>query len=228
MNDDYALLQRDLHWRSMPGDRRRPAGSNAITAIGLVLTLVQWGITAVVLGPMFDGPPGGDVIEPSAIAGFFVFGIEMFVAAVLAGRVWVAIGPRARSVLRPIGVFGPIPMLIIAFFAALWVVSFVAAPFLPKPPAPVTSGRNWRLADTGLYGVTYEQAVELCGKTGERVPAREDVAAFDPPYAAGTPVWLEKRQGERDLVSLTAEGSVTILVTRDGQSLRRNVVCFRP
>jgi hypothetical protein len=59
--------------------------------------------------------------------------------------VWVAIGPQARSVIRPLGVLGPWPMLGIGLLAVLWMVSMVVAPFLPKP---ATGGTNWRLAKT--------------------------------------------------------------------------------
>ena len=82
MNDD-ALLNEELHWRSRPGHRRRPAGANAITAIGLVVTLVLWGITSVALTPFLAGSPGSGVIDPRSIVVLIVFGVEMFVAAAL-------------------------------------------------------------------------------------------------------------------------------------------------
>jgi hypothetical protein len=231
-NEEWQLLQRELHWRSMPGDRRRPAGSNAITAIGLVITFVLWGITAVVLDRMQDdGPPGSGVIDPSAVVVFGLFGIELLIAAALSGRVWVAIGPRARGLIRPIAVLGPLPTLIIGFFVAVWIVSFVAAPFLPKPPAPVTSGRNWRLMESGRNGMTYDQAVALCEQTGERVPSRDDIAAFDPPFPGGTSAWIERPADENEnvLFSLSPDGRIAREVPWAGQPpSRSNVICFRP
>lgn len=225
--EDDALLQRELHWQSRPGDRRRPPGSNAITAIGLVVTLVLWAITAVVLDRLLAGrPTGSGMIEPSAIIAIIVFGLEMLVAVVVAGRVWVAIGPGARSVLRPIAVLGPWPMLGIAFFAALYVVSFVAAPFLPRTPEPPTSGRNWRLMDSDQ--VSYEQAIELCKQAGARVPSRDDLTAFDPPYAGGTSAWVERPADENYLLSLTPDGKIARPAPQRGQVWREYVICFRP
>jgi hypothetical protein len=228
--EEDALLARELHWQSRPGDRRRPAGSNAITAIGLVITLTLWAITGVVLAPALAGPPSGDVIDPSAIVFIVVFGIEMLVAVIVAGRVWVAIGPRARSLIRPIAVLGPWPTLIIGFLVAVWIVSFVAAPFLPKTPEPATSGRNWRLLDTSRGGVTYEEAVQLCDLSGDRVPSRDDLAAFDPPFAGGTSAWIERPADARDLLSLDPDGRIVQLALQRGQTSpwRRNVICFTP
>jgi hypothetical protein len=211
----------------MPGDRRRPPGSNAVTAIGIVLVLVQWGLTAVLAKPFLDGPSGSGMIDPKAFLVFIVCGVELLVAAIVAGRVWVAIGPSARSVLRPLGVLGPWPLLFITGFAALYVVALLAAPFLPKTPEPATSGRNWRFANTSRYGATYEQAVELCEKSGERVPRREDLAAFDPPFPGGTIVWLEKAADKNLMV--VPDGQVAQGAPQPGQAPSRyHVVCFRP
>jgi hypothetical protein len=226
--EDHTLLSRELDWRSRPGDRRRPPGSNAITAVGIVLTLVQWAVTTLVLAPYLEGPPGSGVIAPRAIVAILVYGIEMLIAAAVATRVWVAIGPGARTALRPIAVLGPWPMLGIAFLLVLYVASFVAAPFLPKAPELATSGRNWRLVDTGRGGVTYEQAVELCGQAGERVPSRDDLAAFDPPFPGGTSAWIERPADEGVLLSLIPDGRIARQVPRSGQSSRENVICFRP
>lgn len=228
--DDEALLERELHWQSRPGDTRRPPGSNAITAIGIVVTLVLWAITGVVSAPFLAGPSGSGVIDPRAIVVIIVFGVEMLVAAAVAGRVWVAIGPRARRVLRPFGVLGPWPMLGIAFLVVLYVASFVAAPFLPKTPEPATSGRNWRLLDTGRGRVTYEEAVQLCEQTGERVPSGDDLAAFDPPFPGGTSAWIAGPAGEVVLLSLTRERAIARHALQPGQRVapRDNVICFRP
>jgi hypothetical protein len=227
MSDD-ALLDEELHWRSRPGHRRRPAGANAITAIGIVITVVLWGITWVLLKPFLAGSPGSGVIDPKSIVVLIVFGVAMFVAAGLAGRLWVAIGPGARSVLRPIGVLGPWPMLGIAFFTVLFVVSMFAAPFLPKKPPAATSGRNWRFAKTVRLGVTYEEAVARCKATGERVPSRDDLARFDPPFPRQTTVWLEKPAGADLPIALTSDGQVAHMTAAPGRSPHAYVVCFRP
>ena len=141
---------------------------------------------------------------------------------------WVAIGPDARRLLRLIGVFGPWPMLGIAFFVALVVASMFAAPFLPKKQRAATSGRNWHLAQTDRLGVTYEEAVDLCKKTGERVPSRDDLERFDPRFPGGTLVWLEKPAGADLPIALNAEGKVSHMSARPGRSPHAHVVCFRP
>jgi hypothetical protein len=226
VDDDEALLQRELHWRSRPGDRRRPAGSNAITAIGLVLTLVMWGVTTAVLRAVFSGSPE---INPSAIL-FIAFAVEMFVAAVVAGRVWVAIGPGPRGLLRPFGVLGPFPMLIIGFFVFLAFASHIAAPFLPRTPRPVAKGRNWHFAKTAHYGATYAEALELCRQQpGEKVPSFDEIALFDPPFPRDRPVWLERTADMKPNSFLSPEGKISNYITRrPDQPVHTFVVCFRP
>lgn len=225
--EDDALLKRELYWRPKPGDRRRPAGSNAITAIGIVLTLVQWAITGLVFSRVMAGPSTtSGMIDPRSIVALAIFGAEMFVAGILATRIWVNIGPAARNVLRPFGVLGPWPMLIIAAFIALVIASFIAAPFLPKP---VTSGRNWQLlTTTPPEGVPLEEAVQLCEQTGARVPSLDDLKAFDPPFPQGTAVWLEQNDAQEGMLFLSAEARPTRRVTRSSELVRYAAVCFRP
>ncbi len=226
--DDHALLQEELHWRSGPGHSRRPAGTNAITAIGIVITLVLWGITGIVLTPLLSGPRGSGVIEPRSIVVIVVFGVEMLVAAAVSGRVWVAIGPGARGALRPFGVLGPLPMLVMAFFVVISSASFVLAPFMPRKAAPTTAGRNWRFVKTDRLGVTYEHAVQMCKEAGERVPSREDLALFDPPFPGLGLVWLEKPPDAKLPIVLDRDLKVGSFSARPGSSPHAYVVCFRP
>jgi hypothetical protein len=222
--DDEALLNKELYWRSSPGNRTRPAGSNAITAIGLVITLVLWGITAVVIERIPKEPSPSGMIEPRSLIVLVVFGVEMFVAAMIAGRVWVAIGPGARGILRPLGALGPWPMIGIMFFASVWVIALVVAPFMPDLTPP-SSGRNWRVVAPDRAGVPYEEAARLCDQPGERVPSREDVARFDPPFAAALRVWLEKPAGADLPFGREANGEFALF---SGASHRAHAVCFRP
>jgi len=222
--DDDAQLQEDLHWRSMPGRRRRPPGMNAITAMGIVMVFLLWGITAAVFRPFLERPAGG---AGRALVVIVVCGIEAMVGMAIAARVWVAIGPDARRGLRPFGVLGPWPMLVIGFFATVSMVSLLTGPFLPSS-RPVTSGRNWHLAKTDRLGATYAEALEICRETGDRVPRREDIALFDPPFPRGTAVWLEWPEGATMPLTLRAEGDLTHLASRSGYTPRSNVVCFRP
>jgi hypothetical protein len=222
--DDDALLHEEQHWRSMPGHRRRPAGTNAITAIGIVIVILLWGITAIVFRPFLDRPSGNGI--PRALVTIVVCGIEALLATAIAGRLWVAIGPGARRALRPFGVLGPWPMLAIGFFATVSLASMVAGPFL-RSSRPVTSGRNWHFVTTDRLGATYEEALELCRRTGDRVPTREDLALFDPPFPRGTSVWLERPEGTMPL-SLTADGRFARLASRPSYAPRDHVVCFRP
>jgi hypothetical protein len=228
--DDDALLNEELHWRSRPGHRRRPPGSNAITAIGLAVTIVLWAITGVAATSYLSGPSGSGMIDPRAVVMFVVFGVELFAAAVLAGRVWVAIGPAARGVLRPLGVLGPLPMLVIGALTSLYVVSIVLAPFLPMKSRPASSGLNWRLVETVPNGVTYEEAVARCAASGsERVPSRDDLADFDPPFSAGARVWLEKPDDAALPIAHDTDGSVVQMASNGpDKPPHAQVVCFRP
>ena len=144
-DEEEALLQRELHWRSRPGDRRRPAGGNAIIAIGIVFTLVMWAISGLALAAFLGGPSGSGVIDPKSLVALVVFGVELMVAGAAASRVWVAIGPGARTVLRPFAFLGPWPMLIIGAIAAVMVLSIVASPFVP-----LALSENKLMPSTGL------------------------------------------------------------------------------
>lgn len=223
MDDDDALLNEELHSSGRHGQRGRPPGANAITAIGIVVTLVLWAITAVLLSSFLAGSPGSGVIEPRSIAALIVFGIEAFVAVGIAGRVWVAIGPDARGLLRPIGVLGPWPMIGIAILLTLAVVSPFVAPFL-EPPA-VTTGRNWYFARDAHQDATYENALQQCGQRGGRVPSRDDLDLFDPPFPRGTRVWIEKSAAQDPPLALEPDGQFVHL---PGRTPYANVVCFRP
>jgi hypothetical protein len=207
--DDDALLNQELHWSPRPGHRKRPSGANAITAIGLIVTIVLWAVTGVACQSFLSGPSGGGMIDPRAVLMLVLFGGELLVAAAVAGRVWVAIGPTARGLIRPFGVLGPLPLLVIGGLAGLFVVSMVLAPFLPRKPASATSGANWRVLEMTGGGVTYEEAVARCAASGsERVPSRDDLASFDPPYSAGARVWLEKPDDATLPIILDGDGTV--------------------
>lgn len=223
--DDEALLNEELHWS--PGSNRRsrrPAGANAITAIGLVLTLVLWAITAALLTRFLEGPSGSGMIDPKSMVALLVFGIEMFVAGALAGRVWVAIGPGARGLLRPIAVLGPWPMLGIAFFVTVAVVSPFVAPFLPKKSEVVREGRNWYFARASSPDATYENALTQCRQNRGRVPSRDEIGLFDPPFPRENAVWIAKPEDADQPLELTTDGRFAPV---PGES-RRHVVCFRP
>ncbi len=229
-SEDDALLRRELHWKSRTGDRRRPAGANAILAMALVITLALWAITGVVLGRLLAGrPTSSGVVDPISLVVLIVFGVEMFIAAGVAGRIWIAIGPTARSILRPFGILGPWPMLIVGFFVAVSIVAFVAAPFMSTPqPERGTSGRNWHMVTTDRGGVTLDEAVQLCKQTGGLVPRPEDLDALDPPFTGRTTVWLEPPAGENVELMLAPDGTVSREIPPPGQIRRVFVLCFRP
>ena len=168
------------------------------------------------------------MIDPRGIVFLALYAVELGIAVAVATRVWIAIGPGARAVLRPFGVLGPWPMIAIAFFVAVYIVAIVAAPFLPRTQPPATSGRNWQLLDTGSLGVTYEEAVQRCEQTGARVPSRDDLSAFDPPFPSGTEVWLEQPAGADYLLTFTHDGRFARQNPRPGLISREFVVCFRP
>jgi hypothetical protein len=241
MDEDDSLLQQELHWspNTGPRNKRKPPGANAITAIGMGITLVLWAITGRVLASLFPGPSSSSgMIDPKAIPILLVFGAELFVAGILAGRVWAAIGSRARAMLRPIGMLGPLATFVIFGLLAVWVIAMVAAPFLPKDGAassnatsavprespPVTSGRNWNIVPTENGGATYAEALEGCSQADGRVPSREDLALFDPPFPQSMLVWLAKPEDSDQLLALSAGGQHTGMA----RNARAGVVCIRP
>jgi hypothetical protein len=114
---DDELLEEELgsSWTR----RGRPAGANAIIALAVALTLVLWLATLVVMATLLQGPAGSGVVEPRSLGVLAVLGAEMFIGPALARRLWVAIGPGLRAALRPLGVLGPWPLLLLFGFAAL-------------------------------------------------------------------------------------------------------------
>lgn len=223
--DDDALLDQELHRSPRSEKRKRLPGANAITAIGLVVTLVLWAITGAGLSTLGPRTSSSGVMDPMAVPAVLLFGGELFVAGAIARRVWLAIGPGARGILRPLGALGPWPMIGIVSFAALWTAAMLAAPFLPRKVETPSSGRNWRLAQTGGPGVTYENAVRQCREAGERVPSRGDLEHFDPPFPGGKRVWIEKPADPDVPLALGPDGRFVHL---SGPSHRADVLCFRP
>lgn len=191
---DEALLQEELSWRRPRyGRRSRPAGANAISAFGIAYTLVLWVVTFFAVG---------NVSGLGAIGMLVVLGIEMLIAAALAGRTWVAIGPGLRAWIRPMAVFGPFPLLIGAVIAVGMVVA-VARGDLPKSTRKAaTKGENWEVLPT--QGVPLAVAESLCESEGARIPSREDLRTLRPRFEGigNAHFWLEQ-PAERKSVQKT-------------------------
>jgi hypothetical protein len=63
----------------------------------------------------------------------------------------------------------------------------------------------------------------------ERVPSRDDLARFDPPFSAQTRVWLEKPADATLPTVLDPDGTVVQMAGRaPGQPPHAQVVCFQP
>jgi hypothetical protein len=83
-------------------------------------------------------------LGPTVLA-LLVCAVLVFISLKLGFATWRIIGPVPRSLLRPIGVLGPLPVAVVTFFAAVFlyaqlaVATGMAPPAKPKPAAGVTT-----------------------------------------------------------------------------------------
>lgn len=190
MIDDQEQLEADLRFsprKTFSGRTvRGPLGATAITAFGLVYTLLLWGVTVAIASQTQANSGLG------AVLWLLVMGAEMFVAGSLAQGTWKAIGPVPRTVLRPLMILGPWPFLIatgLAFAMGVGLVRGAISGELFKPE--LLEGQNWkvfRLDRRERNGVTASQAEVRCRELGDgwRVPSPNDYAAMQPKFEGHT------------------------------------------
>ena len=102
-------LARELGWiePNAQRDRRifktRPAGVNAMDAMAGVIWLVSGGLALASVGRVTGAGP--------VAAAFLVAALLAFLAVYLSRRIWVAMGSTLRSIVRPLGILGPLPLI---------------------------------------------------------------------------------------------------------------------
>ena len=246
MVDDSAELERELAFtprKTLFGRTERPPpGSHVVTAIGIVYTGLLWiasiGLMSV-LGA--EARSSSDVVSPGACFALIVLGGEMFLAGILAGWTWRALGPTLRTVLRPFGLLGPWPILIVAVLAFAYVAGVASGKFRVDGTPILPSGDNWQVAalqGDPKHGVWWSKAEPACAALGPgwRIPTGDEWASLRPPprAEAGQFFWvassLDPAQGETVRAQCDASNRCAFAPpapASDPHAVAR-VLCFKP
>jgi hypothetical protein len=238
--DDEAQLEADLAFtprKTFSGCTvRGPPGATAITSFGIVYTGVLWVLTLAALGRVAS-TPSSDRVPLGAVASLLVLGGELFVAQWLAAKTWRAIGPTARTVLRPLMLFGPWPVVVMVGFLALFVMSAArgaaTAELFHRPPVVGLNWKRFDLAGAERGGVTYDKAMVRCPELGDgwRLPTQNDLATLRPAFegqgeqffwlSGGDGPWLMRRNCRPRPCSLEHSRP-------GGAEFLAQVICFKP
>ncbi|MCC6335303.1 MAG: hypothetical protein IT380_15100 [Myxococcales bacterium] len=240
MVDDSEQLAYELTFsprRTLTRREVRPPGAVAITAFSLIYVAVLWVPTLLLLAGVLGGRPGSAVIEPGSCVVLVVLGAEVVLAGWLASRTWVALGPSARAVLRPMMILGPWPLVLVLGFGLLLVASLVSGALRGKlfHQAPV-AGTNWKLfqlSGAERAGVSYDAATVRCLELGDgwKVPSEAELAYFQPAFEGfgRTNFWLEARGGEPVQAWQECKGfDCTVRTSLAPTGAANQVVCFKP
>ncbi len=197
MSDD-AQLEEDLSFsprETFSGKvTRPPPGATAITAFSVIYVAMLWVASLALMANVsaLRGPSNA-VVSPGACLTLVVLGVELWLASTLARGTWRAIGPTARSLLRPFMVLGPWPFIFVVGFAALMLIAIPRMKFAP------VKGENWRISQLShaeRHGVTFKQALVRCLEMGDgwAPPTREEVALLTPAFGGrgDERFWLEE------------------------------------
>lgn len=119
---DHAQLEAELHYKQPVHDTRliktRPPGSNILIASGGILFLLGFTFSGQIFARFFSTHLFGRLAAAglaTLVGGFLGFSIPP--------RIWRALGPTARALLRPLGYLGGAPF----FFFLLFCLAGVAA-----------------------------------------------------------------------------------------------------
>lgn len=160
-NDDGDVVEQELNYRPPHRDTRffktNPAGYNIVIALGAFFALSGWVLTVMVMQFFVD---------LRGLASAFVFFVALIVGLgmgfTLPNLIWRGIGPLGRRILRPIGIFGAFPVLILCFllfsmFAGVLRIVLPVNPAATKTPAQgapaqaatsepvVWEGKDWKV-----------------------------------------------------------------------------------
>jgi hypothetical protein len=127
---DEEELSRELNWidPDPQRDRRifktRPSGVNAMNAIAAIFWLI-----GIALGLAYVERVTG----AGAVAFCLVAGLLAILSVALSRRLWIGMGSTLRSLLRPFGLLGPLPLLVLLGFSLLVGLNLWKRGFNPSP-----------------------------------------------------------------------------------------------
>ncbi|MBL9036892.1 MAG: hypothetical protein JNG84_00125 [Archangium sp.] len=134
-DDDAELLEHELVAPlrgGVRGQRGRSArtfrGASAILAFAILYTVGLMLVTMMVWANIGPHEPSSFVVSPGACGLLVVMGVEFFVAQALATATWRALGPSGRGMIRPLMVFGPMPLVVLIGFGGLLLLALLRGP----------------------------------------------------------------------------------------------------
>ncbi len=204
-DSDDDLLQRELNYRAPVRDRRffktNPPGYNLLIGLGAVFALGGFvlgaGMTAVLFGTGGQGVPA-----------LMASGVGLVVALVLGltlpPKVWVAIGPTGRSILRPIGYLGAWPVLVAALLGLSLVAGTIQAIQSGVPMSKLVSGVRADLSEGPVRGDDWQVLSQL--QDGKQVPLKMTLAEARTACAALGKEWRLPGSQDVDFIRERLQG----------------------
>jgi hypothetical protein len=247
--NDEDQLNKEINWkRHVKGNPRgifnlRPPGVNAIMCFNIIYVFVLWGVT-ISIAASKRGQPSGHVVDPSTLGILFILGVELLVAVILGERTWVAIGPSARQLLRPIFKWGPWPGLLGILFLLVFLVRlFGLAPMggniKNKTYSPFA---NWKVVPPRKNlskDVIYAYAVRFCEDHGEgwHVLEESQIPLMSPAFKGreGERYWIRQKNIEfnqgrilkTQCINEQCENVVESQRSSDDQQFKAQTLCFK-
>lgn len=231
---DHAKLQEELHYTRPRHDTRliktSPPGYNLMIMSGGLLFLTTFALTLQLVRGLFRGVLFGDLwagLIAVAVGGFLGFSVPR--------RVWIAIGPLARSLLRPFGLLGGYPFLFLCLFGLMLlggarraVTRFASGEltlaemkkFFEKKPL---EGADWEPlwnregGKRTLPKMSYQEARQGCEDLGPdwRLPTEEDL-----PFLEKRILHRRLRRTRFFLADANAPGLRSFLTNRETDTLQ--------
>jgi hypothetical protein len=136
---DEEELRRELNWidPDPQRDRRifktRPSGVNAMNAIAGIFWLI-----GVALGLAYVERVTG----AGAVAFCLVAGLLAILSVAISRRLWIGMGSTLRTLLRPFGLLGPLPLLVLLGFSVLVGLNLWRRGLSPSPPQAASAPKQ--------------------------------------------------------------------------------------
>jgi hypothetical protein len=202
---DDDQLERELNYMAPRHDRRffktNPSGYNLMIGMGAVFALGGFGLggvlTLVLLG---NGPQGA----PALVATLVGLVVALGMGLALPRKLWVAIGPTGRTLLRPLGYLGAFPVIVAALLGLSLLASGIRAVQSGVPVSKLFSGLRETLAEGPLRGEDWQVLSRLQGR--QEVPQSMTLAEARKACAALGKGWRLPLPEDADFVRQRVTG----------------------
>jgi hypothetical protein len=180
---DEHLLNEELRWRRQKGVRWTPNGVSVMQGLTAAIVVPLGGLgleLAVAL------KPANELVSVALLV--IVCGVALFMSNSAARWLWVAIGPVARTLLRPLGVLGFWPTVLLVFFLVSFPFALLRAGRAGVLNRGPFKGPGWvaLMADEGrgrFLEVKRSDAEARCHALGMVLPTLEEASRVAPQWA---------------------------------------------